>query len=444
MRYNSLLYRGSGMKKIIVAVLLHVILFTIVHAAEFTCGSNGQNNSCTPSRLSSLVFSASDGDTINIASGSHAWNSSVTVNNKALVIKGAGIDNTIINCSADFISFTGSSAGGNVGRISHMTISGSAPFTFINVGSSYRWVVHNIKSTNRGSDTWVIHANSGSLGVVHSCQFYANGNNASVMMVKGNINWWNQTLSWGDANKVYVEGNTYYNTQCVAGKPFIDGDDGAKFVFRFNTITNMQGGMHGRDSSPIGGLQAEIYNNRHNNDVRTSPYCSLSQPFLIRGGTGYLFNNHFYMWQPVTYYGEPAAMQLACYRCRGIGDAPGQSYDENLGSPYPKGYKLSQQCGTGGPGPHTLVPLYEYNNTGSGNMPANIDFSSDSPTYIASGRDYYNDAQKPGYSQYTCPHPLAGSGTCNYSVAGTEGYSITGTTETIPAIPSNLKIIESR
>ena len=68
--------------------LLFVALFILVlwgaqaHGAVYTCGTDGVNNSCTPSGLSSLINSASDGDTIFIATGTHSWNSVVSVTKK--------------------------------------------------------------------------------------------------------------------------------------------------------------------------------------------------------------------------------------------------------------------------------------------------------------------------------------------------------------------------
>jgi len=59
---------------------------------------------------------------------------------------------------------------------------------------------------------------------------------------------------------------------------------------------------------------------------------------------------------------------------------------------------------------------------------------------ILLGRDIVL-GERPEYSIYTCPHPLAGSGTCDPDVAGTAGYSITGEAEedeTPPTLTSAL------
>jgi hypothetical protein len=61
-------------------------------------------------------------------------------------------------------------------------------------------------------------------------------------------------------------------------------------------------------------------------------------------------------------------------------------------------------------------PAYIWNNTGN-KLPIGIsDFAPNqcpttnaSSAYIVSGRDYFIDVAKPGYSKFTYPHPLARS-----------------------------------
>ena len=51
--------------------LLVLSITTSIHAAEYTCGTNGVDNSCTSATLNSIISSASDGDTIYIAQATH-------------------------------------------------------------------------------------------------------------------------------------------------------------------------------------------------------------------------------------------------------------------------------------------------------------------------------------------------------------------------------------
>ena len=61
-------------------------------AATFTCGTNGVPNSCTPSGMQTLINSASNGDTINIATGTHTWSGAGigVLLSKRLTISGGG------------------------------------------------------------------------------------------------------------------------------------------------------------------------------------------------------------------------------------------------------------------------------------------------------------------------------------------------------------------
>ena len=78
---------------IIVLVLLLLSLHTLVLSATYTCGTNGVDNSCTPSKLDNLIDAASDGDKINIASGNHSWASAGSAGilvDKRITISGGG------------------------------------------------------------------------------------------------------------------------------------------------------------------------------------------------------------------------------------------------------------------------------------------------------------------------------------------------------------------
>lgn len=63
---------------------------------------------------------------------------------------------------------------------------------------------------------------------------------------------------------------------------------------------------------------------------------------------------------------------------------------------------------------------------------------------IKSGRDYFISDEKPlamsDYMPYTCPHPLAGAGTCNNDVSGTNGYSISQFDTIAPEAPVGLSV----
>lgn len=78
----------------------------------------------------------------------------------------------------------------------------------------------------------------------------------------------------------------------------------------------------------------------------------------------------------------------------------------------------------------TSEVAYVWNNTVNGQ---NGETSAAFPILL--GRDIVSE-ERPEYTPYTCPHPLAdpdGEGSCDYAVAGTTGYSLTGgVTDTTP------------
>ena len=76
-------------KLLFLSFFMLFMLNSQAQAAVYTCGTNGVNNSCSPAGLSSLVNNATHGDTINIAPGTHSWNTSVTLD-KRLTISGGG------------------------------------------------------------------------------------------------------------------------------------------------------------------------------------------------------------------------------------------------------------------------------------------------------------------------------------------------------------------
>ncbi|MCK4528734.1 T9SS type A sorting domain-containing protein [candidate division WOR-3 bacterium] len=83
------------------------------------------------------------------------------------------------------------------------------------------------------------------------------------------------------------------------------------------------------------------------------------------------------------------------YPCR---DQIGRSTDEYLwtdGTPYP---------------PQDHEPAYSWNNKYGGDD-VNFSIHNNCHVHIQSGRDYFDNVQKPGYTPYTYPHPLITNGT---------------------------------
>jgi hypothetical protein len=409
-------YRRSGNGAVLALILLSasVPLASNVEAAVIVAAS------CSRASVSTAISAAAEGDTVSIpACGATTWTSGINVN-KPINISGAGIDVTTINLAGGgFIEFTGTSAANKVAQLGNLTVSGTGDDGFIEIDATYRFRFHHIKIGDVSSRPIRV---TRAYGVIDHMQFITtNGYNAiqilgSAFTPSGR---WAEAMQFGSADQVYIEDSTFTATNCVTSLGIFDGFNGSKLVFRRNTVTNWSGYVHGYDSASESALQWEIYDNAFNMS-RTN--CAMSRALFMRGGTGYIFNNTMHLTDPFNLYG-PLFVELFYYRTTEIQQGSicngSAAIDENR--PGQNGYLCWQQPGSGGPGPHTSVPIYEYNNVGTGNMPANLQLVSESP-HVMLGRDFFNDTQKPGYVAYTYPHPLTVSAV-------------------VPAAPTNLRII---
>jgi len=399
----------------VAAVLVAVFCASKAHANTLTA------TSCALANVSSAISAALDGDTVMIpACSGITWSSGITINNKAIKISGAGIDVTTITLAGSgFITFSGTSAGNNVAQLGNLTITGSSGDGFIEVKSSYRFRLHHMKIGDIANRAILV---TGSYGVIDHMQFTTSNGYNAIQVLGGSTTptgRWSQNMNFGSVDQVYIEDSTYTATSCVTSLGIFDGFNGSRIVFRHNTVTNWSGYVHGYDSASESALQLEVYENFF--DMAKSN-CAIPRMLFIRGGTGYIFNNTMHLTDAYNLY-EPQFASLYYYRstqsqqgsiCNGSA-----SVDQNL--PGQNGYLCFQQPGSGGPGLHTSVPFYEFNNVGTGNMPGNLQLISES-SHVVSGRDYFNDTQKPGYTPLTYPHPLTSSNPA-------------------PSAPTNLRII---
>ena len=400
---------------------LSLAVLVVISAASSVEANTISAASCSRTNVATAITAAADGDTVNIpACGATVWTSSINVN-KAINISGAGMDATNIALSGGgFISFSGSSAGNKVAQLGNLTVSGSGSDGFIEVNASYRFRLHHMKIGDVANRAILI---TGAYGVIDHMQFTTVDGYNAVQVLGGSTTptgQWSQAMNFGSPNQVYIEDSSYTASTCVTSLGIFDGFNGSRLVFRHNTVTNWSGYVHGYDSASESALQWEIYDNFF--DMQKTN-CGIPRMLFMRGGTGYVYNNTMHLTDSYNLY-DPKFLSLYYYRstesqqgsiCNGSA-----SVDQNL--PGQNGYLCFQQPGSGGPGLHTSVPVYEFNNVGTGNMPANLQLSSES-SHVVAGRDFFNDTQKPGYVPYTYPHPL------------------TGVSGAIPTAPLNLRIV---
>jgi hypothetical protein len=431
--------------------------------------------SLSPADVQAAVDSAADGDTVTIPAGSATWSSTVTIRNKAVSVIGAGMGSTVITCNGRN-AFNIEGVYGKFFRISGMTFRGSpggngyTSFIINIMGTSRAWRVDHIHFDSTSGGFGMIGVDGYTYGVVDNCRvtgpeprhwFVRPYENTFCAPYDAGSYAWNRPLSLGTENAVYIESNDIRYDRFVQGStsPVWDARSGARYVVRYNHIKNGFAGHHGAESRHARGTFSwEIYNN-------TFEYDQLVWVALnLRGGAGVIHNNKF------IFHGGNSGSPFIIAEYRAGGSASGDPWlnqcdstpeyicsifkgDTNplcttgtcppgMGVPIPidgnidgTGYPCRDQIGITYNGRDDLIqassPVYEWNNVceeGCGAGGSNPNFVVHTgATHVKQGRDYFNDAQKPGYTPYTYPHPLTN---------GSGG----GEVVTAPGAPSNLRV----
>jgi parallel beta-helix repeat protein len=253
----------------------------------------------------------------------------------------------------------------------------------------------------------------------------------------------NSTMGAADTtgmNNTYIEGNTF----SYSGAAAFDLDDASRTVIRYNTFNNSAIAGHGFCTSAVGVRHYEILNNAFNYTFYSTDQGNVANGWIRpRGGTGVVAGNTF---ADITGWGSKADFTIADWMIGSACNCSGQ-YGGCCTS-YPCVRQTSVSWNNGG---YIIDPLYLGGNTHTGQTNGIILGLDGCSPYCGSlaitdidqqGRNY-NYTTKPGYTPYTCPHPLAGSGTC--SGVGAAGYSLTGGSPpppppTSPSPPQNLQV----
>jgi cysteine-rich repeat protein len=376
-------------------IFLFSCLFVQTRAAMISAAS------CSQEAVQAAINAAQDGDTVLVPNGSATWSTPI-ICNKAIVLRGAGIDNTTISDGTgtgwedDPLIIT--TVGGLVTRVTGFTFDcqGSSTNGFMTVKGTIngRFRVDHNKFNNVASRSSVYRTVYGVIdNNIFSMPYSVTAQGISVFG-DGNEAW-NRPLTLGTDKAVYVE-NNIFNFDYV-GDGALDAYGGARYVFRHNMVNGTRVGHHGLDS---GGYRSphswEVYEN-----VFTYPQGAANQRlFHSRGGTGVIYNN--------TYTGLYSGMHLANYRSCASYDPWGMCNGTNSfdGNEETNGYPCMDQNGrtTG----QALSPVYAWENTLNGN-PVGLTVVTTCGAvalHIVENRDFYNGMQKPGYTPYEYPHPL--------------------------------------
>src|SRR3989339_114779 len=379
--------------------------------------------SCSLSDVQAQVTVASDGDTVSIPVGSSTWTSYLTVTNKAITLKGAGVNQTTIfqtntsnrllyiiyNTGKPFritgIRFDGSGLTNNSDFL--MWIGDTSEWS----GSSYGFRIDHCDFKNIGS---VMFVHGFMYGLIDNCSYYLLENHSlmvpSFLCCRGDGDaGWRRPLTLGTSNAVYVEDNyIYFYNPGSADRVNFASQNGARIVFRNNRAVNGFIETFGRCDygTPRGTLSAEIYDNIFTG----SCFVSIG----LKGGTGVTYNNTIVgSFNTPIWFNDYRSCDPGCMRgglCDGTKAVDGNEL--SIGWPCADQVGLAGDASQSVTLPQLKHPQYVWGNTYNGS-PVTVGSRGScslGKEHIVAGRDYYN-AVSPTYSPYVYPHPLQ---SCSY------------------------------
>ena len=229
--------------------------------------------------------------------------------------------------------------------------------------------------------------------------------------------------SLGSSSYVFIEDNIFQFGGGHDGA--LDAYGGARYVFRYNTVTGTLVGHHGADSGGYRGVHSfELYGNTFD---RTG-FSGNERGFSFRSGSGVIYDNE---WS-----GSYRNFHLSNYRSGGTypvwGTCDGNSvYDGNTAGR--NGYPCLDQIGhvftddpVGDNGSNQSAGLYIWGNR-LNQSAISIDVAAGAAAHVLENESFYLDQGPPSnYTPYQYPHPLQSSGAAAPAP---------------PSPPSNLRIV---
>jgi hypothetical protein len=395
-------------KQKVILVCCCVLFCLSIHGMGLAATIN--SNSCSQAHVKEAIDSANNGDIVSIPVGTCTWGSSVSIpDTKKITLVGQGYDRTVITMDGGSLL-----PGKSSSRITQIGFVMDSGYSIITVNGK-DWRVDHCKFTNNQTTNNYAIVASGLNETVSPAGLVDNNifNNCKVLATgMGNFNTssaqWAAPLGLGTDDAVYVEDCTFnYDGRgnCM------DSNRGGKYVFRYNTVIQSRIEAHSLQSDVERATRKwEIYNNH------ITSTSAMWGPFLIRGGTGVIFNN--------TVAGPWSDKNIILDNVRSFksvgtaGKCDGSSaWDGN--QPGENGYPCRDQIGrstdqslwtTANPyPPQALDPAYFWNNKYSDGSDIGVTLANGSEVHIKQDRDYFLNMSKPGYTPYPYPHPLTSS-----------------------------------
>jgi len=417
--------RGSFFRTIMIATAVFLGLFFC--SPSFAGCSGGSPTwtaaSANQSDVQACVNAASNGDTVLVPSGNVSYSTAVDIPvTKCVTINGQG--GVTITSTLGFTMETGTSCESRITGFAFTGASGNAPSTNILVtlqtGSFTGRIDHNtfnhsgtmifIQINNADGNPFLIDHNTFTMGSASECIHVLGANS-------GDNTGWQNDVTPGGPNMVFVEDNTFNNTQTSGALcSLIESYYGAQTVIRYNTSNFCQIDQHGT-AGYVGARWWEAYDNTF---IPTGAQCCF---ITMRGGSGVIFNNHLSGSNPA---GTPSNMIDLYYEPLGSFDWPGAWQVGSGINGFTEGHTACSGSNS--------APAYIWGNDST------MTIGSQTSSYVALNRDYFVSSSKPSsmnwmersgdtcsttyaYTPYTYPHPL--QGTQSTQVAPPSGLTAT-------------------
>ncbi len=355
--------------------------------------------SCSSTAVQEAINSAADADTVYIPSGTCVWTDQVTIpNTKGITLQGAGQGVTIIQgtSTTERTLVVNVTSGHALTRVTSLTMDANGVTKTGTVG----WInvigngldvfrVDHVTVNDLRSRGILVLAGGGELGglIDHvTINMPNNGSAQGIAIYSAGPEVdtpYSRAFTPGTNKSIYIEDSTFkYDYR---GDSAMDASAGARFVFRYNTLTNTNVEWHGADSGGYRGVHTfEVYRNKFASSV------SMRMQFH-RSGAGVSFDN--------TYTGAYTGLNLSVYRARPqtyvakYGQCDGSSaWDGNVGAPGAPGWPCLDQTGytftQNASRSYTSNPLYAWKNINNGlEVPPT---PSEAPAYLVENRDFFS------------------------------------------------------